>query len=146
MNSGQKADLYILGSMKIREASNGRKWDSRCYSKSNEKHHAFLSARTLAMEHMKWECSAKSRTCSKMRSCRILCFMAKMVAWLVGMIRSQKCNLSRGAECEDCRGLVEPEEKPQLGRQKEALNFPSFMELQCAVAPGHGQCMAVPDE
>jgi hypothetical protein len=71
------------------------------------------------MEHMKWESSAKSRTCSKMRRWQDLVFHAKRMPWLAGMIRSQKCNLSRGDECEDCRGLVEPEDKPQLGRRKE---------------------------
>ena len=60
--------------------------------------------------------------------------MAKRVPWLVGMIRSQKCNLSRGDECEDCRGLVEAEDKPQLGSQQEARNF-RVTELQRALAP-----------
>lgn len=62
-----------------------------------------------------------------------LCFMAKRVPWLVGMIRSQKCNLSRGDECEDCRGLVEAEDKPQLGRQKEARNFRVTWNCRCMV-------------
>jgi hypothetical protein len=72
--------------------------------------------------------------------------MAKRVPWLVGVIRSQKCNLSRGDECEDCRGLVETEDKPQLGRQKEARNFRVTWSGGVPWRLTRAGCMAVREE
>lgn len=66
-------------------------------------------------------------------------FQAEGVSRFDSMIRSRKCSLSHETEGLTCRLLGEAEDKPQLGRKKEARNFRETLGWRAASVEAGGR-------